>query len=259
MSHHQVLWPILRQRVAEALARARAEAPAPAPVRLTVAQLAALIDHTLLKADALPSQVEALCAEAAQYHFASVCVNSCHVAVCARLLQGTGVLVGSTVGFPLGAMLAKVKALEARCAIEEGAQEVDMVLNIGALKAGEYTLVRDDIAGVVEAGRAHGVPCKVILETAYLTDEEKVAACLLAVEAGAAFVKTSTGFGPAGATTADVALMRAVVGPQVGVKAAGGIRSYETALAMIAAGANRLGTSAGIKIMQEAAAAQGSA
>lgn len=223
--------------------------PSEAP-KLTAPELARYIDHTLLKAEATPAQVEALCDEAAAHGFAAVCVNSGHVARCAERLQGSQVAVGSTVGFPLGAMLSAAKAQEARLAIEAGATEIDMVLPVGMLKAGELHAVYDDIAGVVEVCRAGGALCKVIFETALLTDAEKVTACLLCAEAGADYVKTSTGFGPGGATVEDVALMRHVVGEGRGVKAAGGIRTYADAMAMIAAGASRIGASAGIQILQ---------
>jgi deoxyribose-phosphate aldolase len=238
----------VKQRAQEILAHPR-DVPGAETVRLTVAQLAAMIDHTLLKPEATAAMVAKLCAEAQEYHFASVCVNPFHVAQCARVLTGTRVLTCSVAGFPLGANVASVKAFEARRAIEDGAQEVDMVLNVGALKAREYALVRDDVAAVAEVCHARQVHLKVILEACLLDDEEKVVACLLAVEAGADFVKTSTGLSTGGATVADVALMRRTVGPGVGVKAAGGIRTYEAAVALIAAGANRIGASAGIAIL----------
>lgn len=232
--------------------------PGATPVAdLTAEQLAAMIDHTLLKPEATPDMVATLCGEARKYRFASVCVNPTHVAPCATALQGSGVLVGTVAGFPLGATMADVKAYEARRAVESGAREVDMVINVGALKAGRLAQVRDDIAGVAETCHARDAVCKVIIETALLTDLEKVAACLVAVEAGADFVKTSTGFSSGGATRHDVALMRATVGGQVGVKAAGGIRNYEAAITMVAAGANRIGASAGVAIVREARAARG--
>jgi deoxyribose-phosphate aldolase len=240
----------IARRAKETLERLQANPTQTKPTRLTVAQLAAMIDHTLLKAEATPAMVDKLCGEASEYRFASVCVNSCNVARCARALQGSGVLVCSVVGFPLGANVTRVKAFEAEGAIDDGAREIDMVLNVGSLKAGDYALVKSDISAVVEVSHTRGAHCKVIIETALLSDEEKVAACLLIVEAGADFCKTSTGFGPAGATAADVALMRAVVGPKVGVKAAGGIRTYADAMAMVNAGANRIGASAGIQILQ---------
>jgi len=225
-----------------------------APADSSAANLPRLIDHTILKADATAAQVTALCDEAKRFGFASVCINATHVALAARLLAGTPVLVCTVAGFPLGATLPAVKAYEAQQAIAAGAREVDMVINVGALKAGDYALVKQDIAGVVQACRAGGAHSKVIIETCYLSNEEKVAACLLAQAAGADFVKTSTGFGPAGATLDDVALMRRVVGPAMGVKAAGGIRDLATARAMVQAGATRIGASASVKIMADAAA-----
>ena len=208
------------------------------------------IDHTLLKADATPAQIEKLCAEALTYHFASVCVNSCYVPLCAQRLKGSDVAVCCVVGFPLGAMLTEAKAAETRLAVAAGAQEVDMVINVGKAKAGDWAYVEADIRAVVEAaGAAH---VKVILECCLLTDEEKQRACACAKAAGAAFVKTSTGFSSGGATVQDVALMRRAVGPNMGVKAAGGIRTRQDALAMLEAGANRLGASAGIAIVTEA-------
>ncbi|MCL6429232.1 MAG: deoxyribose-phosphate aldolase [Anaerolineae bacterium] len=220
--------------------------------RLTDEQkrLAAVIDHTLLKADATPEQVRSLCSEARMYGFASVCVNPCYVPLAARLLEGSGVRVSTVAGFPLGANTRLVKAYEAQRAILDGAREIDMVLNIGALKAGDLDAVEEDIRAVVEVCHATGALLKVILETGFLTDAEKIEACRRAVSAGADFVKTSTGFGPGGATAADVALMRATVGPQIGVKAAGGIRTYAAAREMLDAGADRLGTSASIQILQ---------
>jgi deoxyribose-phosphate aldolase len=217
---------------------------------LTPAQLAKTIDHTLLKPEATPTQIEKLCAEAKQFHFASVCVNAGNVPQCAELLKGTDVKVCSVVGFPLGATLSTVKAFETEQAIAAGATEIDMVLNIGALKAGNHKLVREDIKAVVTAAHAHQVIVKVIFETCLLTDDEKVKACNLCKEAGADFVKTSTGFNTAGATLEDVALMRKTVGPNMGVKAAGGVRTRDDVLAMIKAGATRIGTSGGVKIME---------
>jgi len=216
-----------------------------------IADPASLIDHTLLKPTVTAVQIHQLCVEARDYGFAAVCVNPVWVALCAELLQGSAVKVCTVVGFPLGADLTQVKAFEAERCIALGASEIDMVLQIGALKAQQYDDVRADIAAVVAASHAAGTLVKVIIETCYLTDEEKIAACILAQEAGADFVKTSTGFGPAGATVADVALMRRVVGPAMGVKAAGGIRSAADFRAMIAAGANRIGASAGVQIMAE--------
>jgi deoxyribose-phosphate aldolase len=217
--------------------------------------LAAMIDHTLLKPDATRQQIEELCREAAQFKFATVCVNPTWVATSARLLQGTGVLVCSVVGFPLGATTADVKGYETQRAIFDGAREIDTVINVGALKSGDLRVVEKDIEAVVAPCRACGALSKVIIEAALLTDDEKVTACTLAKAAGADYVKTSTGFGPGGATAADVALMRRVVGADMGVKAAGGVRDFESVKAMIAAGATRVGASAGVKIVQQAAAA----
>ena len=214
--------------------------------------IAKIIDHTLLKPEATRDQIVQLCREAREYGFASVCVNPSYVKLAAELLRGSSVKVCSVVGFPLGATLPEVKAYEARRVIEEGAAEIDMVINIGALKSGDLELVRRDIASVVDVCHARGALCKVIIEAALLTDEEKVLACQLAKAAGADYVKTSTGFGPGGATVQDVALMRRTVGPEMGVKAAGGIRSYEAAKSMVEAGATRIGASAGVKIVQEA-------
>lgn len=207
------------------------------------------IDHTLLKPEATPDQFDQLCSEAVTHRFYSVCVNSSWVAYCADRLRDSGVLVCSVVGFPLGAMTSSAKAFEARCAVEDGAREIDMVINIGKLKAGDLGYVEADIRAV-RAECPEGVILKVIVETALLSDDEKARACEVAVAAGADFVKTSTGFSLHGATVADVALMRKTVGPSVGVKAAGGVRSLEDAEAMITAGATRLGTSSGVKIVQ---------
>ena len=209
--------------------------------------IASMIDHTLLKPEATPAQVEKLCAEAAEYHFASVCVNPVYIPLAARLLDGTGVKVCCVVGFPLGAIAPEQKAAEAASCAAMGAEELDMVIHVGAAKAGDWALVQRDIAGVVKA--AAGRTVKVIIETCLLTDEEKVKACEAAKAAGADFVKTSTGFSTGGATTHDIALMRKTVGPEMGVKASGGIRDYATAMAMIEAGANRIGASAGIEIV----------
>lgn len=212
--------------------------------------IAKCIDHTVLKPQTTEAAVRKLCAEAAQYGFASVCVNPCWVALCADLLKDTEVDVCTVIGFPLGANTSAVKAFEAAEAIRQGATEVDMVLNVGAMKDGNTDLVRADIAAVVEAARGKAL-VKVILETCLLTDEEKRIACRLAKEAGADYVKTSTGFSTGGATEADIALMRAEVGPEMGVKASGGIRDYATAQAMIRAGASRIGASAGVQIVAE--------
>ena len=213
--------------------------------------VAGMIDHTLLKPDATRQDIETLCREAAQFHFATVCVNPAWVALAAQLLRGTGVGVCSVVGFPLGATTADVKHYETRRAIFDGASEIDMVINIGALKSGDLRTVERDIAAVVGPCREANVVSKVILEVALLNDDEKIAGCTLSKAAGADFVKTSTGFASGGATAADVALMRRVVGADMGVKAAGGVRDYEGLKAMVAAGATRVGASAGVKIVQE--------
>jgi len=216
--------------------------------------VASMIDHTLLKPDATRQNIEDLCREAAQFKFATVCVNPTWVATCARLLQGSGVGVCSVVGFPLGATTADVKGYETRRAIFDGAREIDTVINVGALKSGDLRTVERDIDAVVAPCRDCRVLSKVIIEAALLTDEEKVSACALAKAAGADYVKTSTGFGPGGATAADVALMRRVVGAEMGVKAAGGVRDLDSVKQMIAAGATRVGASAGVKIVQQARA-----
>ncbi len=213
--------------------------------------VAGYIDHTLLKPDATRQEIEKLCREAAEFTFATVCVNPAWVATCATLLRGTPVGVCTVVGFPLGATTPDVKNYETRRVIFDGAREVDMVINIGALKSNDLRLVEKDIEAVTSACREAGVTSKVIIETAYLTDDEKVTACALSKAAGADFVKTSTGFGPGGATVADVALMRRVVGDDMGVKAAGGVRDLDGLKAMVAAGASRVGASAGVKIVQQ--------
>lgn len=214
--------------------------------------IARLIDHTLLRPDATHDQIAQLCFEARKYGFASVCINPAHVRLAAQLLKGSDVKVCTVIGFPLGATPPDVKAFEAQQAIRDGASEIDMVINIGALKSRDYERVARDIVAVVRTCHASGALVKVILETALLTAEEKVAGCLLAKECGADFVKTSTGFGPGGATVADVALMRRVVGPGMGVKAAGGVKTLLDAQKMVEAGATRIGASAGVKIVQEA-------
>ena len=216
------------------------------------AGVASMIDHTLLKPDATRTQIEELCREAAQFRFATVCVNPTWVATCARMLAGSGVGVCSVVGFPLGATTADVKAYETRRAIYDGAREIDMVINVGALKSGDLRTVERDIEAVAVPCRESGALSKVIIEAALLTDDQKITACTIAKAAGADFVKTSTGFGPGGATAADVALMRRVVGADMGVKAAGGVRDLEGLQAMVAAGASRVGASAGVKIVQQA-------
>lgn len=214
--------------------------------------LARYIDHTLLKPDATPANIERLCAEARDHHFASVCVNPSFVTSCARLLRGTDVAVCTVVGFPLGATTSETKAFETRQALRNGAREIDMVLAIGRLKAADHDYVRRDIALVVEAAHECGAICKVILETALLTDEEKIIASTLALRAKADFVKTSTGFASGGATVHDIMLMRATVGQSAGVKASGGVRGLSDAQELIAAGATRIGASAGVRIVAEA-------
>ncbi|HEY7288752.1 MAG TPA: deoxyribose-phosphate aldolase [Vicinamibacterales bacterium] len=214
--------------------------------------VSSMIDHTLLKPDATRQNIEELCREAAQFKFATVCVNPTWVSLAARLLAGSGVGVCSVVGFPLGATTADVKGYETRRAIFDGAREIDMVINVGALKSGDLRTVERDIEAVTSTCRECGALSKVIIEAALLTDDEKITACTLAKAAGADYVKTSTGFGPGGATAADVALMRRVVGAEMGVKAAGGVRDLAGLQAMVAAGATRVGASAGVKIVQEA-------
>jgi deoxyribose-phosphate aldolase len=213
---------------------------------------ASLIDHTLLKPEASEADIKKLCNEAIQFGFASVCVNPAWVKRASEYLRGSSVPVCTVIGFPLGATLSDVKAYEARRAIFNGAREVDMVINIGALKSGDDCTVEDDIRAVSEAAHENGVLCKVIIETALLTDEEKVRACLASKNAGADFVKTSTGFAKGGATVEDVALMRRTVGHALGVKASGGVKGIEDARAMFEAGATRIGASVGVKIAQEA-------
>ncbi|MCJ7737367.1 MAG: deoxyribose-phosphate aldolase [Anaerolineae bacterium] len=215
-------------------------------------EIAALIDHTLLKANATPEQVRHLCQEAREYKFASVCVNPVYVKLAAEELRGSVVDVCSVIGFPLGATPTAVKLYESRQAITDGAAELDMVINIGALKAGERDTVQTEIAELADAAHEKGSILKVIIECALLSDEEKVLACQLAQAAGADFVKTSTGFSTGGATASDVRLMRQTVGPTMGVKAAGGIRSYADVLTMVEAGASRIGASAGVKIVAQA-------
>src|SRR5213082_2448622 len=221
--------------------------------------VASMIDHTLLKPDATRQQIEELCREAAQFRFATVCVNPTWVATCTRLLAGSGVGVCSVVGFPLGATTADVKGYETQRAIFDGAREIDMVINVGALKSGDLRGVERDIEAVTAPCRECGALSKVIIEAALLTDDEKITACTVAKAAGADYVKTSTGFGPGGATAADVALMRRVVGAEMGVKAAGGVRDLEGMKAMIAAGASRVGASAGVKIVQQSRGEKASA
>lgn len=214
-------------------------------------EVARYIDHTLLKPDATRDEILKVCEEGVRFGFASVCINPIWVRDAACALRGSGVKVCTVIGFPLGANEPDTKAYEARRAIFDGASELDMVINIGALKSGDHDLVSRDIRGVVQVAHEVGYICKVIIETALLTDDEKVSACLIAKEAGADFVKTSTGFSKGGATAADVALMRSAVGGQMGVKASGGVRDLKQAQEMIHAGATRIGASVGVKIIQE--------
>ena len=207
-------------------------------------------DHTLLKPEATSRQIEQLCREALQYDFYSVCVNSCHVGLCADLLRGSDIKITAVVGFPLGACTTATKVFETEEACKDGASEIDMVLNIGFFKDGNYDAVRDDILEVVQTASQYGAIVKVILETCLLSVEEIKEACLLAKESGATFVKTSTGFNSDGAKVEDIALMRNTVGPHMGVKASGGIRDYDTAMAMIEAGADRIGASASVAILE---------
>jgi deoxyribose-phosphate aldolase len=219
---------------------------------LTPNQLAAYIDHTCLQADATLKDIERLCAEAREYSFCCVCVNGSWVRHACHLLEGTNIKVAAVAGFPLGAMSSKAKRFEVKTAIDDGAQEIDVVLNIGRLRQGDDSSVLSDLREVVEAASKR--PVKVILETCLLTREEKIRGCRLAMESGARFAKTSTGFSSGGATVADIALMREIVGPEFGIKASGGIRDTKTALAMLEAGATRIGTSAGVTMVQGLAA-----
>ncbi|MBN1642641.1 MAG: deoxyribose-phosphate aldolase [Anaerolineae bacterium] len=246
----------LETRVEHKIAEVLAEPIAVPPVTAvpSAAQIASMIDHTLLKADATEAQVTQLCQEARAYGFGAVCVNAAYVGLCRELLADTEVEIAAVAGFPLGATLPEVKTYEAQRAIAAGATEIDMVLAIGALKDRRYGAVLRDVETVAQACHALGAVLKVIIEAAMLTDEEKVAACVLSQLAGADFCKTSTGFGPGGATLEDVALMRRTIGPELGLKAAGGIRTYADAIAMIAAGATRIGASAGVTIVEGARA-----
>jgi deoxyribose-phosphate aldolase len=221
----------------------------------SVLEIAALIDHTLLKPQAIAADIRRLCQEARRYEFATVCVNPYWVALAASELAGSSVLVAAVAGFPLGATTPAIKAAETEAVIAAGAREVDMVLNIGELCAGNIEAVQADITAVVAAAHARGALVKVILETALLTDDQKIAGCNISKQAGADFVKTSTGFSTHGATVHDVALMRRAVGPNVGVKASGGVRTLADLEAMRAAGANRIGTSSGVQILEAAQAA----
>ncbi len=220
------------------------------PVTAGLAGIAGVIDHTLLKADATIAGIDKLCEEALAHGFAAVCVNGVHVRRCAEILAGSGVAVCTVVGFPLGASAPEVKTYEARRAIEDGASEIDMVLNIGALKSGDDEFVRRDVAGVAEVVHRLGASLKVILEMCLLSEEEKVRACRICKVAGADYVKTSTGFSTGGATLEDVALMRRTVGPEMGIKAAGGVHDADEARAMVEAGATRIGASASVAIVQ---------
>ena len=217
---------------------------------LSVKQLAGMIDHTFLKPFGTAENIEKLCAEARKYEFAMVAINPAEVETCVKLLEGSPVRVGAAIGFPLGQTTTECKAFETRDAIAKGATEIDTVINVRALQKGRLDIVKKEIEEMAAICRPAGVICKVILETCYLSDAEKETVCRIAKEAGVDFVKTSTGFGTAGATVEDVALMRRVVGPEIGVKAAGGIRDLDTALAMIKAGATRIGTSSGVTIVE---------
>ena len=239
-------------KVAQVVQAGASRVTATLGIRPQNSNVARYIDHTLLKPDASQDQIAQLCYEARTYDFASVCVNPAQVKLAAQLLKDSNVDVCTVVGFPLGATPGTVKAYETQQAIRDGATEIDMVINVGALKSQDYATVKEDIGTVVRAAHAGNALVKVIIEAALLTDEEKVIASHLSKLAGADFVKTSTGFGPGGATAEDVALMRKVVGPDIGVKAAGGVRSYSDAQTMIAAGATRLGASAGVRIVKEA-------
>lgn len=241
------------ERCREVVSLGAARLSAQLGAQKVAADLAPLIDHTLLKPDADAEQITQLCSEARKYGFASVCVNPSWVGLCAELLRGSRVKVCTVVGFPLGATMPEVKAFETERSIAAGAREIDMVQNIGALKSRDFQLVAEDVRSVVQAAHLRQATVKVIIEAALLTDEEKVESSAIAKAAGADYVKTSTGFGPGGATAADVALMRRVVGPDIGIKAAGGIRSAQDAQAMIEAGATRLGASASVKILGETA------
>jgi len=218
---------------------------------ITYEQLCGLIDHTFLKPFGTEADIESLCAEAAEYQFAMVAINPAEVETCVKLLKGTGVRTGAAIGFPLGQNTSEVKAFEIRDSIKKGATEIDMVINLRALQKGQIHIVRNEIEDIVSACKPSGVISKVILETCYLTDDQKQLVCQIAKEAGVDFVKTSTGFGTAGATVEDIRLMRLVVGPEMGVKASGSVRDLTTALAMIDAGATRIGTSSGVKIVTE--------
>jgi deoxyribose-phosphate aldolase len=219
---------------------------------VSAADIARLIDHTILKPETTPTQVRQLCEEALRLGFASACVNPWHVPLVAEMVRGSPVKVCTVAGFPLGATTTDAKVFEAQEAIQYGAQEIDMVMNVGALKSADDAAVEDDIRRIADACHRERAICKVILENCLLSDEEKIRACRIAMRAGADYVKTSTGFNAGGATVEDVAMMRATVGPKIGVKASGGIRTLEDVKKMVAAGATRIGTSAGVKIMEQA-------
>jgi deoxyribose-phosphate aldolase len=245
----------LEELIAQSVERVHANIDllhAPTAIARPPADLSRYFDHTLLKPDAVSEQIRVLCRDAIAWDFASVCVNGTWVPLCAELLSGSTVNVCAVAGFPLGATLPSVKAFEARELCALGAVEVDMVINVGKLKDGDYRLVYEDVAGVADECHQAGALVKVIFETSMLTTEEKVAACVICKEAGADFVKTSTGFGGGGATVPDIRLMRFVVGSDMGIKASGGVRSAADAVAMISAGATRIGSSSGVAIMQEA-------
>ncbi len=224
---------------------------------ITNSEVAARIDHTVLKPEATPEEIRQLCAEAREFNFASVCINPSYVSLCSELLKGSRVKVCTVIGFPLGATSTETKRFEATQAISNGAQELDMVINVGRLKAGDHNYVFNDVQQIVLTAKPHRIIVKVILETSLLTDEEKIKACIICREAGADFVKTSTGFSKGGATVGDVALMKLIVGSTVGVKASGGIRSREDAEAMIQHGADRIGASASVKIVQGGSSSPG--
>ncbi len=254
------LLPEIRRAVEQCGGPADPVSPQPAPTAVPSGpEIAGYIDHTLLKVGATPADIDRLCAEARQYRFAAVCVNAGFVARCSSALAGSGVRVASTVGFPLGATFPEVKAFEAEKAIQAGAHEIDMVADVGALRAGDYAQVARDLLAVLRPAHEADVIVKVILEMGALNLAEKIAACLLVAEAGADFAKTSTGFGPGGAAVEDIQLMRLVLGNRARIKAAGGIRTLDAALAMIQAGAARLGTSSGVQILQQALGASASA
>jgi len=227
--------------------------PVPAAAKLNAVDVARLIDHTLLQPEATEVQIQQLCREAKQYRFASVCVNPTWVPLARTLLTDSLVKVATVVGFPFGATLPEVKAFETERAIQQGAHEIDMVINVGRLKSGQHQVVFQDVTSVVAVARRSGAIVKAIIETALLSEEEKIAACVLVQAGGADFVKTSTGFSTAGATVADVALMRRVVGPNMGIKASGGVRSIQFLQELVAAGATRIGARYSVKLMEELA------